>query len=452
MPRRILLVGKGESLHRAWRSRSFGLAGAELERLLHVAGFALDDTYHPVRVAGRLGPATERPAARGFRYARAEGGPIDSYAVRAIFDDEEAVHRLRRERGTDVVGVFADPAVSVFPAAYCGSAAVGTADDVARRLGVPTLRALGLTGKGVHVAVVDTGIDGSRIPVAGGWAPDSEYVPGSAKPDHGTMVAYDVGIAAPEARIYDYALLRTQAGTWGAFLSDAIAAFADLIEQVNAHPGRWVVNSSWGMFDRSEDASIGSPENYSANPEHPFNQITGSLVAAGADVFFAAGNCGAPCPDGRCGSADTGGGQSIHGANSHPDVVTVAAVTVTDRRLGYSSQGPGGLHTRKPDLAGFSHFSGSGVWPVDGGTSAASPVAAGVAAALRQRFPASALTPAQLKGALQRSARDLGGRGWDYDLGYGVIDAAAAIRALGIGTKGPKRLSRPALGGRRQKT
>src|SRR5216683_594316 len=147
MPRRIVLVGKGESLQRAWRSRSFGLAGADLERLLHVAGFALDDTYHPVRVAGRLGPPAERPAARGFRYARPGGGPIDSYAVRAIFDDEEAVHRLRRERGTDVVGVFADPVVSVFPSAYCGSAGVGTAADVARRLGVPALRARGLTGK-----------------------------------------------------------------------------------------------------------------------------------------------------------------------------------------------------------------------------------------------------------------------------------------------------------------
>src|SRR5216110_1706590 len=257
------------------------------------------------------------------------------------------------------------------------------------------------------------------------------------------MVAYDVRIAAPDAQIFDYALLTSQAGTWAAFLSDAIAAFADLVERVNAAPGRWVVNNSWGLFDRASDAPIGSPENYSANPDHPFNQITGALVAAGADVFFAAGNCGADCPDGRCGTGDTGPGASIHGANSHPDVVTVAAVTVKDRRLGYSSQGPGGLHARKPDLAAFSHFAGSAVQAVDGGTSAASPVAAGVAAALRQRLPASALTPAQLKGALQRSARDLAGRGWDYDLGYGVIDAAAAMRALGLGTKRPKRLSRP---------
>ena len=33
---------------------------------------------------------------------------------------------------------------------------------------------------------------------------------------------------------------------------------------------------------------------------------------------------------------------------------------------------------------------------------------------------------------LQRTARDLGGDGWDYDLGYGVVDAAAAVKALGL--------------------
>ena len=253
------------------------------------------------------------------------------------------------------------------------------------------------------------------------------------------MVAYDVRIAAPDAQIFDYALLTSQAGTWAAFLSDAIAAFADLVERVSAAPGRWVVNNSWGLFDRASDAPVGSPENYSANPDHPFNQVTGALVAAGADVFFAAGNCGADCPDGRCGAGDTGPGASIHGANSHPDVFTVAAVTITDRRLGYSSQGPGALYGRKPDLAGFSHFKGSGIYPVDGGTSAASPVAAGVAAALRQGFATDRLAPAQLKGLLQRTARDLGGKGWDYDVGYGVIDAAAAVEALGVKPQAKKR-------------
>src|SRR2546426_12089898 len=96
MPRRIVLVGKGESLHRAWQSRSFGLASAELERLLHVAGFALDDTYHPVRVAGRLGPAAERPAPPGFPYAPPGGGPVDSHPSAGAFEGERAGRPPRR--------------------------------------------------------------------------------------------------------------------------------------------------------------------------------------------------------------------------------------------------------------------------------------------------------------------------------------------------------------------
>jgi subtilisin family serine protease len=437
MPRRIVLIGSHESLRDGWRKRSFMPAGSLLDSRFKVAGVRFDETYPPVRVLRRIGGGDDPPAAKGFNYGAA--GPADTYALRVEVDDEEAIARLRRDRQSEIVGVFADPAVSPFPSAYCGNAAIGSTEGVARGLGVPALRRAGLTGRGVHVVIVDTGIDGSRVPVVGGWAPTPGYVPGSSAPDHGTMVAFDVRIGAPDAQIFDFALLRSQAGTWTAFLSDAIAAFAELVERVNATPGRWVVNNSWGLFDRASDAPIGSPENYSANPDHPFNQITGALVAAGADVFFAAGNCGGDCPDQRCGAADTGPGASIHGANSHPDVFTVAAVTVTDRRLGYSSQGPGALYSRKPDLAGFSHFAGSGIYPADGGTSAASPVAAGVAAALRQRVATDRLAPAQLKGLLQRSARDLGGDGWDYDLGYGVIDAAAAVKALGLKPQAKKR-------------
>lgn len=394
---------------------------------VRVAGLRVDDAYHPVRISSRLGTPRDRPRALGFDYRSA--GPV-SYCVRGECDDDDVAARLLRDRPADVVGVYADPEITAFPEPYCRPDGVGTDADVARRLGVPALRAAGLTAREVRVAVVDTGIDGRQIPVAGGWAPTPGYRPGSAKPSHGTMVAYDVRIAAPEARILDYALLQSRADTWTALLSDAIAAYADLIQLLDTEAGPLIVNNSWGIYDRAQDAPIGSPENYSANPHHPFNQIVGSIAAAGADVFFAAGNCGADCPSRQCGAKDVGPGASIHGANSHPDVVTVAAVTVTDRRLGYSSQGPGGLARRKPDLAAFSHFKGSGVYPFDTGTSAASPVAAGVAAALRQRISSARLKPAQLKGLLQRTARDLEGNGWDFDLGYGVVDAEAALQAI----------------------
>ncbi|MGE5256134.1 MAG: S8 family serine peptidase [Hyphomicrobiales bacterium] len=433
MIRRIVLIRRHEALEEGWTKRSFSAAGDFLDAAVKVGGVQFDENYHPVRVPGRLTVSADWPAAAGYRYSAA--GPITSYSVRSEFENEEAVERLRTDRRQEVIGVYADPRIAPFPSPYCGSKAVGRDSDVAAKLGVAALRKVGATGRRIRVAVVDTGIDGSRVPVVGGWAPSPGYTPGTTPPDHGTMCAYDARIAASDASILDYALLQSGGATWGAFLSDAIAAFADLMDRLQREPGPLVVTNSWGMFDRSEDAPIGSPENYSANPDHPFNQITGSLVAAGADVFFAAGNCGANCPDSRCGSGDIGRGRSIHGANSHPSVVTVAAVTVTDRRLGYSSQGPGGLYDRKPDLAACSHFKGSGVYPADGGTSAACPVAAGVAAALRQRVSVKRLKPPQLKGVLQRTARDLEADGWDYDLGYGVIDAAAAVKALHLKPK-----------------
>jgi hypothetical protein len=429
MLRRIVVIRTHEPLQAGWQARSFAPA-ASVVKSLRVTGVDFEEGYHPVRVSGRSAVPGERPAARGFNYATSAA--VTTYALRSQFADEDAIERLRRDRRQEVVGVFADPVISTCPAPYCGDRPVGSDKDVARKLGVPALRHVGLTGRRVRVAVVDTGVDGRQIPVSGGWAPSPGYVPGSSPPGHGTMVAYDVRIAAPGVRILDYALLQSQAGTWTAFLSDGIAAFADVMALLEREPGPLIVNNSWALFDRSEDAPIGSPENYSANPEHPFNQMVASLVAAGADVFFAAGNCGSHCPDGRCGGGDRGPGASIHGANSHPDVVSVAAVTVTDRRLGYSSQGPGGLYNRKPDLAAYSHFRGSGVYPADGGTSAASPVAAGVAAALRQKVSTKKLSPAQMKGLLQRTARDLEGNGWDYNMGYGVLNAAAAVKALGL--------------------
>jgi hypothetical protein len=243
------------------------------------------------------------------------------------------------------------------------------------------------------------------------------------------MVAFDAGLAAPDSLIYDYALLQSPGGgQWVAFLSDAIRAFAEIMVFILQHPGPIVVVNSWGLFDRSGDAPEGNPQNYSANPVHPFNQVSAALVGSGADVFFAAGNCGAACPDGRCGPDDTGPGNSIHGANSHADVLTVAAVTVERDLLGYSSEGPGDLDANKPDFASFSHFHGSGVWPVDGGTSAACPVAAGVAAALRSSPSIRDIPPGQLKTAMLAGGD--GGGVWNAQTGRGVLNAGAALAAL----------------------
>lgn len=87
----------------------------------------------------------------------------------------------------------------------------------------------------------------------------------------------------------------------------------------------------------------------------------------------------------------------------------------------------------KPDLVAPGEFSfttrlGGGYLQFDG-TSAASPRVAGIAALLLQAQPAA--TPADLARALFTSARDLGPVGRDNRYGAGLVDAHAALDLLG---------------------
>ncbi|MET8797738.1 S8 family serine peptidase [Nocardia sp. NPDC004568] len=174
---------------------------------------------------------------------------------------------------------------------------------------------------------------------------------------------------------------------------------------------------------------VGDPGNYSDNPDHPFNVIVAALDAAGADILFAAGNCGRDCPDGRCAYPE----RPITGANSHPAVLSVGGVDTGGQRVGYSSQGPGRLAEHKPDLCAYSHFLGSTAFGADApdtGTSAACPVLAGVVAAFRTRWTATEIPPARLRELLRGTAADRAGAGFDYDYGYGIVEPRALLAEL----------------------
>ena len=82
-----------------------------------------------------------------------------------------------------------------------------------------------------------------------------------------------------------------------------------------------MLTNSWGMFQESW-----APD-YVKNPNHPFTRKVLEAIDEGILVLFAAGNCGATCPDGRCGP-DNGPGRSIWGANGHERVILKLAVFI----------------------------------------------------------------------------------------------------------------------------
>jgi subtilisin family serine protease len=369
--------------------------------------------------------------------------------------DEKRFAAMAKDGVAEVDGarLFADPVIAGFASVPgCGTGPVGSAADVATMLDVPTLKSKRLNGSGVAVAIMDNGINLAHLRSKGlnpafdasvSWSP-GHGSPGSYPVDHGTMCAYDALIAAPKATLLDFPILlsNTPGGSlMEGFLSDALQAYSVLLTLMrgpaNRRPFRsLVVNNSWGMYHQSWDFPAGHPGRYADNMNHPFNIVVGALGRSGVDILFAAGNCGSDCPDRRCKGVVT---NTIMGANAHPQVLTIAGATVQDRRVGYSSQGPGiaGMAHAKPDLTSYTHFLGSeafGQGTEDGGTSAACPVAAGAVAAIRTRLPASRLSPGDLARELRIDARKRGGgaSGWNRNYGYGVIRPALTATRFGL--------------------
>lgn len=349
-----------------------------------------------------------------------------------------------------IVGIFNDPQVTL-AARRPRDPAHGTVEQVADLMGVADLRQRGLDGDDVTVVVVDGGINMEYLRDRGrrheldtdlSWVIEgSHHSAGEFPTAHGTMTAFQVGIAAPEARIADHAVLIDRADDGEeplikAWLSDIEPGYVHLhqhLSELDWADRRLVISNSWAMTSPkwdfpATDPDTGAihPENFSINPNHPFNRMVRALVDEGADVLFSAGNCGRPHPVRKC-EFDK---QPICGANSLEEVITVGAVDVNAERLGYSSQGPGRIVARKPDLCGYSHYKGSDVFYADWGTSTACPGVAGVVAAVRSQYSAADLSPAHLKEALLASARPGIGGGHSPEVGYGVVDPVALLRYL----------------------
>ncbi|WP_197503295.1 type VII secretion-associated serine protease mycosin [Mycobacterium sp. E740] len=308
------------------------------------------------------------------------------------------------------------------------------------------------TGAGVTVAVIDTGVIGSpRVPAE----PGGDFVDqaGSGMSDcdaHGTLTASIiagrsaptdgfVGVA-PDARILSLRQTSEAFQPVGSRqdpndpnTTQTAGSLRSLARAVvhAANLGAQVINISeaacYKVTRPINETSLGAAVNYAVNVK-------------GAVIIVAAGNTGQDCtqnpaPDPAV-PADPRGWQQVQTVVSpawySPLVLTVGGMGQTGQPSSFSMSGPWvGAAAPAENLVALG-YDGNPVNALNGqdgpipisGTSFAAAYTSGLAALLKQRFPA--LTPAQIINRITATARHPGG-GVDNYVGAGSIDPVAAL-------------------------
>ncbi|BEL12332.1 hypothetical protein Q0Z83_105230 [Actinoplanes sichuanensis] len=266
------------------------------------------------------------------------------------------------------------------------------------------------TGSGVVVAVIDTGVDSTHPDLKGnvlsGYdAIANRVTAGTDGNGHGTHVAgtiaavtgNGVGVSgvAPDVKILPVKVLSDSGSGTMSDTAEGIVWAAD--------HGAQVINMSLGSSSKVTAVS---------------NAIAYAR-SKGVTVVAAAGN-----------ERASGSPTSYPGADA--GVIAVAATDSADRVASYSNAGSY-VDVAAPGSAIISTYKGS--YASLNGTSMASPHVAAVAALLKGYQ--NALTPDQIEAALEKSAVDLGTKGFDNDFGNGRIDAVAALAAVAPPTTAP---------------
>ena len=349
------------------------------------------------------------------------------------FDEVLEGVAIEEPRYRDAANAFAPP-VKYWHLDVPGDVSLGCNADKAHRAGV--------TGRGVVVAMVDTGWEAHPWFTSRGYRVDPTVLgPGTADPGddghgHGTGESANIFSTAP-----DVLLKPVKAAT-------ATGALVNTTAAVNAAValGPDIITNSWGGSVPNGPLSAAQQAQAAA---------VAAAVASGIIVVFSAGNGSWGCPA------------------QHPDVISVGGVYVTQdgamRASDYSSGFMSNVYAgrRVPDVSGLvgmqpganyimlpvppgcvidvgkaggTHPNGDETaaddgWAAFSGTSASAPQVAGVCALILQACPH--LTPAQVRNILMQTARDvttgtnaLGNTatvGPDTATGNGLVDADRAV-------------------------
>ncbi len=277
------------------------------------------------------------------------------------------------------------------------------------RVNAPDTHALGFTGDGVKVAIIDTGVDHKHPDLAANYLGGYDFVNRNSDPmddhSHGTHVAgtiaalnNDIGVLGVAPQVGYYALKAAD--------SSGRCSWSDVIASID-----WAVKNDADIISMSLGGSYSST----------LKAACDSAYNSGVLLVAAAGNTG---------------GSVLYPA-AYDSVIAVSATSSNNVRPSWSSYGPQ-VELAAPGVSIYSTMPGSS-YAFKSGTSMAAPHVAGVAALLLSTDVSGTSydlnnngqwDPAELRARLHSTATDLGEPGKDDYYGYGLVNALAAVSNL----------------------
>ena len=342
------------------------------------------------------------------------------WLVNAIATSVDAAELERLRDDPEVASVALDARVAIAgTASGAGSGSWGVG-----AIGAPEVWSrYGLTGTGVRVGSIDTGVDATNPELVGAISAWKDFVGGRPSPyddnGHGThtvgtMVARNVTGAPVGVAPGATAVVAKAMGADGVASGSNLLAAAQWMTDPDGDPATadfpTVINNSW--------TAAGADNEW-------FRPMVQAWVAMGIAPVFAVGN-----------TAGTLGNPA-----SYPESIAVGQLNESGSVAANSSNGvvswtdAAGVTTQlsKPDLTApgalISSTLGTG-YGLYSGSSMASPHVAAAIALIRQARPD--LTVDGVREILRSSADDRGIPGFDLEYGAGALNVSAAISATGV--------------------
>jgi subtilisin len=370
------------------------------------------------RVAGvRVGVSSDREGAvRGHAVPPGEGVLFHRLGAGVVHVDPDQLAALRARAGSDLFSIEPERIVrAIQVASDAGGKAAGGSDtplpsEAQHTWGLQTTRVTQsrFSGRGVCVAVLDTGLDLKHPDFAGRAIVSQSFVAGESVEDANGHGTYCAGVACGPSS-------PTQPPRYGVAGGAGLYIGKVIGDDGNGTDGNilagidWAVRSGCAVVSLSIGTPVAPGEPYSA----VYEQVAQRALAAGTVIIAAAGN-------------DSVRPDSIapvdHPANC-PSILAIAAIDAYLRIAPFSCGGINGdggeIDLAAPGVAIRSSWPSPDLYRTDSGTSMATPCVAGIAALLAEANPS--IRGSDLQALLARCAQPLTLPA--RDVGAGLIKA-----------------------------